>query len=182
MMQLGSTFFKYVTLGFIASSVLGACSTTKRDAPTIASLEENELIISEIKVKKIERKNVIAKYKEFLRSVPVEDIYSDAQRRLADLELMSGEDKSIEDDNDLSTAGKQQLRSAIKQYKRYLRTHKNSKENELVLYQLAKAYSLLAEAEKEQLTLNRLKKEFGPFCWARKEKSDTFDRIMLINI
>ena len=157
---LNHSSLKYVIFSLVASSLLTSCFATKRPSPTIATLEEKELVISEIKVNKIERKNVIEKYKEFLRSVPVEDIYSDAQRRLADLELMSGEDKSIEDDSHLSTAGKQQLRSAIKQYHRYLNTHKNSKENELVLYQLAKAYSLLAEAEKEQITLNRLKKEF----------------------
>lgn len=148
-----------MSLIIFTSIALSACSTG-RDAPTIASLEEKDLVISEIKIQPIERKNVIAKYKEFLRSVPVEDIYSDAQRRLADLELMSGEDKSVSDDDPLSPAGKQQLRSAIKQYIRYLKTHKNSKENELVLYQLAKAYSLLAQPEKEQLTLNRLKREF----------------------
>jgi len=151
---------KNIVASITTIMLISACATTGRDAPTIASLEEKELIINEIKIQPIERKNVIAKYKEFLRSVPVEDIYSDAQRRLADLELMSGEDKTVSDDNPLSPSGKQQLRSAIKQYNRYLRTHKNSKENELVLYQLAKAYSLLAQAEKEQQTLNRLKKEF----------------------
>lgn len=140
-------------------SILSACATG-RDAPTIGSLEEKELVISDIQVQPIERKNVIAKYKEFLRSVPVEDIYSDAQRRLADLELMSGEDISASDDDPLSPSGQQQLRSAIKQYKRYLNTHKNTVENELVLYQLAKAYSLLAQPQNEQKTLNRLKREF----------------------
>ena len=150
---------KNILLAFCATSLFISCATG-RDEPTIASLEEKELVISSIKVKPIERKNVIAKYKEFLRSVPVEDIYSDAQRRLADLELMSGEDKSVADDDPLSAAGREQLRSATKQYIRYLKTHKNSKENELVLYQLAKAYSLLAEPEKEQHTLNRLKREF----------------------
>ncbi len=148
-----------ILAGFSISAILLACATG-RDAPTIASIEEKELVIENIKVQPIERKSVIAKYKEFLRSVPVEDIYSDAQRRLADLELMSGEDRSVSDDDPMSPAGKQQLRSAIKQYKRYLRTHKNTKENELVLYQLAKAYSLLAQPEKEQATLNRLKRAF----------------------
>ncbi len=152
--------FKATMLSFIATSLLLSCTSTGRDAPTIGSLEEKELVISEIKIQPIERRSVIAKYKEFLRSVPVEDIYSDAQRRLADLELMSGEDKSVSDDDPLSPSGKQQLRSAIKQYVRYLKTHKNTKENELVLYQLAKAYSLLAQAKKEQQTLNRLKRDF----------------------
>jgi len=155
----GLAICKSLSITFCTSLLVVSCATG-RDAPTIASLEKNELVISQIKIQPIERHNVIEKYKEFLRSVPVEDIYSDAQRRLADLELMSGEDKSVSDDNPLSAAGKQQLRSAIKQYIRYLKTHKNSKENELVLYQLAKAYSLLAEPEKEQLTLNRLKQEF----------------------
>jgi len=148
-----------ILIGFSLSVMLAACSSG-RNAPLIASIEEKEIVIEDIKVKPIERQSVIAKYKEFLRSVPVEDIYSDAQRRLADLELMSGEDKSAADDDPLSPQGKQQLRSAIKQYKRYLRTHKNTAENELVLYQLAKAYSLLAQPENEQKTLNRLKKEF----------------------
>lgn len=151
---------KYASLSLITISVLTACAFGKRDEVTIASLEKQDLVISEIKVQPIKRSNVIAKYKEFLRSVPVEDIYSDAQRRLADLELMSGEDKSVSDDDPLFPSGKQQLRSAIKQYIRYLKTHKNSKENELVLYQLAKAYSLLAKTKKEQQTLNRLKREF----------------------
>jgi len=155
----GLVVYKSLSITFCISLLAASCATG-RDAPTIASLEEKELVISQIEIQPIERHNVIEKYKEFLRSVPVEDIYSDAQRRLADLELMSGEDKSVSDDNPLSPAGKQQLRSAIKQYIRYLKTHNNSKENELVLYQLAKAYSLLAEPEKEQLTLNRLKQEF----------------------
>jgi len=149
-----------ILIGFSVSAVLSSCGTTGRNAPTIASIEEKELVIANIKVQPIERRSVIAKYKEFLRSVPVEDIYSDAQRRLADLELMSGEDRTTSDEDIMSPAGKQQLRSAVKQYTRYLRTHKNTKENELVLYQLAKAYSLLAKPEKEQNTLNRLKKEF----------------------
>ncbi len=148
-----------ILIGFSVSAILAGCATG-RNAPTIASIEDKELVIENIKVQPIERKSVVAKYKEFLRSVPVEDIYSDAQRRLADLELMAGEDKSTSDDDPMSPAGRQQLRSAIKQYTRYLRTHKNAKENKLVLYQLAKAYSLLAEPEKEQNTLNRLKREF----------------------
>jgi len=148
-----------ILTGFSISMILVACATG-RSSPTIASIDDKNFIIENIKVQPIERKSVIAKYKEFLRSVPVEDIYSDAQRRLADLELMSGEDRTAADDDPMSSAGKQQLRSAIKQYTRYLRTHKNSKENELVLYQLAKAYSLLAETQNEQNTLNRLKRKF----------------------
>ncbi|VAW92168.1 TPR domain protein, putative component of TonB system [hydrothermal vent metagenome] len=158
--NLNLKIFRNILIGFTVSAILSSCGTAGRNAPTIASIEDKELVIENIKVQPIERKSVVAKYKEFLRSVPVEDIYSDAQRRLADLELMSGEDKSVSDDDPMSPAGRQQLRSAIKQYSRYLRTHKNSKENELVLYQLAKAYSLLAEPEKEQSTLNRLKREF----------------------
>jgi len=150
---------KNILIGFSISALLSSCATG-RNVTTIASIEENELVIANVKIQPIERKSVIAKYKEFLRSVPVEDIYSDAQRRLADLELMSGEDRTAADDDPMSPAGKQQLRSAIKQYTRYLRTHKNSKENELVLYQMAKAYSLLAQPGKEQDTLNKLKKAF----------------------
>ncbi len=158
-MKQAQQFVSNLATGLTAAMLLVACQTG-RDVTTIASIEEKELVIEDVKVQPIQRKSVVAKYKEFLRSVPVEDIYSDAQRRLADLELMSGEDKSVSDDDPMSPAGRQQLRSAIKQYKRYLRTHRKSAENELVLYQLAKAYSLLAQPENEQKTLNRLKKEF----------------------
>ena len=72
--------FKNIAASMTTIMLISACATTGRDAPTIASLEEKELIINDIKIQPIERKNVIAKYKEFLRSVPVEDIYSDAQR------------------------------------------------------------------------------------------------------
>ena len=148
----------YLTLCSVV--LISTSCSSGRNAPTIASLEDKELVITDIKIQPIDRNSVIEKYKEFLQSVPVEDIYSDAQRRLADLELMSGEDRSISENNPVSPADNQQLRTAIKQYRRYLSTHKNSKENELVLYQLAKAYSLLAQPEQEQQTLNRLKQAF----------------------
>ncbi len=135
---------------------LSACSSN--EPPTIASLADKKIRIDKTSSQEIKPENVIQQYRDFLKNAPVENMYSDAKRRVADLELSIGEEKSISGDN--PEVGSTQLRSAVEQYKVYLRTHPGSRDNELVLYQLAKAYSLLSEPKKEQETLDKIIQQF----------------------
>ena len=138
--------------------LLGMVACTTKEPPTIASLSDQELKIQRKQSQDINPENVIAKYRDFLKNAPVENMYSNAKRRVADLELSLGEEQSFEGDD--ANAGTAQLNSAVTQYKHFLKTHPGDPDNELVLYQLAKAYSLLAQPKKEQQTLDIIIKRF----------------------
>lgn len=129
--------------------------------PTIGELKADKpLVLEEPTLSRIQRDEVIRSYELFLESAEGGPLYPEAMRRVADLELEQGEQASGGAQETIEAAAAQSLATAIEIYTTYLQSYPQRKDNDLILYQLAKAYSLRGDLDKALETMNRLVTEF----------------------
>ena len=143
----------------ILLGVLAGCASTGV-GPTIGDLPKRKIALEEPTLSSVQREEVIRSYKLFLESAEGGPLYPEAMRRLADLQLELGEEAATEAQQTVQAAARQSLETAIDIYTTYLTTYPNRKDNDLILYQLAKAYSLNGDLDKALQTMNRLVTEF----------------------
>ena len=139
-----------------AAALLCSCASRAPEPPTIDSLAKREPKLDAPKSGPVERSSVMNGYKQFIEMAPKGPLQSEARRRLADLELESGEDLNISPDAAKSEAGVQRLRAAIALYQVHLKDYPHDPQNEDILYQLAKAHDLLGETRDALVYLDRL--------------------------
>ncbi|HEB59358.1 MAG TPA: tetratricopeptide repeat protein [Gammaproteobacteria bacterium] len=134
---------------------LGACASKDRPA-TIADLDRQkvELDAAPAAPPKVDRERVISGYRQFLSAAPDDQMYREALRRLADLELEAGQDELAS--GNLGADQRRQLDAAIALYKNYIANYPDRENTDTVLYQLAKAYDLKGDRQNALATLNRL--------------------------
>lgn len=135
-----------------------ACSTgRKQELATIGSIQtrtinleepEGALSVDEDKARKY--------YQEFLSITTDYQMYSQALRRLADLQLKIGETQLSGEDAKSIEAGQRETEASIRLYTTYLETHPNHPNNDQILYQLAKAYELNGQPDKSLEILDRI--------------------------
>jgi len=148
---------KLFPLFTLATAVaISACSSSTTKDTTIASLAKKTLKLEEPIAKPLKRENTSEFYRRFLESAPNSNMYGDAMRRLADLELQTGQAKGASDNKNEMLAAKKKVKAAIRLYETYLETYPNRKNNDLILYQLAKAYELDLQQQKLLRTLNTI--------------------------
>lgn len=137
--------------------VLAACSTSEKKLETIASIESRNIDLSEPQgALPVDEDTARKYYQEFLSITTDYQMYSQALRRLADLQLKIGEQQlSGETEKDLE-AGQRETQASIRLYTTYLETHPNHPNNDQILYQLAKAYELNGEPQKSLDVLDRI--------------------------
>lgn len=140
-----NTSNKLLTL-ITATILMSACSTTKE--LTLHEISKKELEYKPAELSLPSREDAAKSYREFLSNSSRNERYSDALRRLADLELEIGEFKNTQDNQQVTIDGQNIMLSSIEHYKTYLKSYPDNKTNDLILYQLAKAYSLIGENEK----------------------------------
>lgn len=144
----------------LAVSACSSTSSSSKDA-TIATLSKKKLNLEEPKtLKPLARENASGFYRRFLKNAPKSIMFGDAMRRLADLELQTSQDKGSSDNQRDLLASKRQIKVAIRLYETYLETYPNQVNNDLILYQLAKAYELNIQPKKLLLTLNALVRKY----------------------
>ncbi len=141
----------------IAGLLVAGCKTTE---PTIKTLAKKEINLEEPEISPVEKAEVIARYRQFVESAKASPLYGEAMRRLADLELEVGEEKNLAVQDELADPGKDKLQESIRLYTTYLENYPKQPDNDLILYQLAKAYALNGEPEKALQSLNRLAKDY----------------------
>ena len=139
---------------------LSACSSNNSKDTTIASLSKKKIKLEETKAKPLKRENTAGFYRQFLKSAPQSNMYGDAMRRLADLELQTGQEQGASDNRKKVRASKKKIKVAIRLYETFLDTYPNRKNNDLILYQLAKAYELNLQQDKFLQTLNTIARKF----------------------
>ena len=140
--------------------VLSACSSSNSKDTTIASLSKKTLELKEPVAQPLNRENTSGFYRRFLKDAPNSSMYGDAMRRLADLELQTGQDKGGSDNERDILSSKRKVKVAIRLYETFLETYPNKKDNDLILYQLAKAYELDIQPKKLLNTLNMIVKKY----------------------
>ena len=144
----------------VTAAFLTACSSKYTKDETISVLSKKTLNLEETKLKPLKRENTAGLYRQFLKSAPQSGMYGDAMRRLADLELQAGQDQSVSDNRKAILSSKKKIKTAIRIYEAFLETYPNKKNNDLILYQLAKAYELDLQQDKLLLTLNTIARKY----------------------
>ena len=150
----------YSLLTLAVAISVSACSSSSTKDTTIAALSKKTLNLKEPVARPLKRENTSGFYRRFLKSAPNSSMFSDAMRRLADLELQTGQDKGASDNKKDMLAAKRKVKVAIRLYETYLETYPNKSNNDLILYQLAKAYELNIQPQKLLLTLNTIARKF----------------------
>jgi len=136
---------------------LAACSTADKNLATIGSIQDREISLEEPKDNlAIDETKARKYYQEFLSITNDYQMYSQALRRLADLQLKIGEEKLSGEDSRSLQAGQQDTQASIRLYTTYLETHPNHPNNDQILYQLAKAYELNGQPKKSLEILDRI--------------------------
>jgi len=154
----------YRHLALLLSLALGlvACAGNREKEATISELKAQNYAFDKTQLPQIEEPRVIEQYREFLELTPTEPMYSEAMRRLADLELENSEPEKITSSH--IERASTQIEAAIRLYKTYLKTYPDSKKNGMVLYQLARAYELQGDTDHAMTALNRLARRFPNFA------------------
>ena len=148
---------------------LAACSSNDRQLATIASIENRNIDLREPEGElPVDEDTARKYYREFLSITTDYQMYSQALRRMADLQLKIGEKQLSGDSNQELEAGARETQASIRLYTTYLETHPNHPNNDQILYQLAKAYELNGEPKKSLDVLDRIM-DFYPATTYRDE-------------
>lgn len=138
-------------------SLLHACSSKHASLePTIAELQDRTAQLEPQVSFDIEPQQVIESYQSLLEIATDSAYNSDISRRLADLELEASIDNKLSENIDQQQKGQQEAISAIEGYKTYLRQYPLRKDNDLILYQLSRAYSLESQNDLAQQALDQI--------------------------
>ena len=136
---------------------LFACAGNRQELKTIASIKSHDIDLTEPKGALPISENKARKYyREFLSITTDYQMYSQALRRLADLQLKVGETKLAGDSQKSMEQGQRETQASIRLYTTYLETHPNYPNNDQILYQLAKAYELDGQPQKSLEILDRI--------------------------
>ncbi|MBI3775160.1 MAG: tetratricopeptide repeat protein [Gammaproteobacteria bacterium] len=162
--------------------LLAACTPVqKKDSGnTLKVLEDkaNQIVIEKDSAIDHAREKAMGIYKEFEKTDTNKSLRSEAQRRLADLELEQSDDvyseQSATADRGKAQAGapdadavrEQKSRSAIRIYEDLLATSKDSANNDKIMYQLAKAYENAGEPRKAAKTLDDIAVKYPNVAYA----------------
>jgi TolA-binding protein len=147
-------------------TALIACGSDGVDiGPTIADLEEQPPLLDtadpEPQVSfEVDRQQVIDSFRALVEVTEDGGGTGDELRRLADLELESSLDKQLADDEITQQRGQEEALHAIGIYEAYLKTYPGRESNDMILYQMSRAYALEGESEKSVAALDRIANEY----------------------
>ncbi len=145
-------------VGAVAIAALAGCASPRRGSPdnepTLATLADRKVTVAPDGGVQASPEQAIAAYRAFLAAAPNAIQRAEASRRLGDLEM------AVTDDRSAQTGAAPDYRAAIARYTDYLRAYPKDPGNHRVLYQLARAQELSADAPSALSTLDRLVAEF----------------------
>jgi TolA-binding protein len=142
-----------------ASGISVAGAATKSAAPTLKDVRGRELILETDAPVNVTPDEVIKQYERVLATGSADPrLRAEALRRLGDLKLEADEAARGGDAADSSDATR--LRDAIGIYEALVRSYPDSPRNDLVLYQLARAYEADSRTPEALAALDRLIREY----------------------
>lgn len=134
-----------------------ACASHTQQVQTIASVKPHKIDLKEPEgALPVNEDRAREYYREFLSITTDYQMYSQALRRLADLQLKVGEEQLSGDTQKSVEQGQRETQASIRLYTTYLETHPNYPNNDQILYQLAKAYELNGQPDKSLEILDRI--------------------------
>jgi tetratricopeptide (TPR) repeat protein len=132
-----------------------AAAAASKQPATIRDLESQQVDVSTDPPTGVDNNKTMDSYRRFLDlNAGDAALREEALRRLADLNLESGESERIE--QELATNEGLRATEAIHLYSALLKTYPQYERNDSVLYQLARAYELNAQPDKALASLDRL--------------------------
>ena len=134
---------------------LAACNSVKKEL-TVKDLSSHPVEYPEAKSVSPKRLNAIKYYQSYLQNTEFKTHYAEALRRVADLELEISEEQKVKNAAADASAREAIMLSSIEHYKTYLRTYAGHEKNDLIYYQLAKAYSLTGDIENALATMDKI--------------------------
>jgi len=150
----------------LIAALISACSSSGVDiGPTIADLEDLPLEIETAELEpqasfKVDRQQVIDSFRALVAITAEGGGTGDELRRLADLELESSLDKRLADDETTQNQGIEEALHAIGIYEAYLEKYPAREDNDMILYQLSRAYALEDNSEKSVLAMDRIASQY----------------------
>ncbi|MCP4300171.1 MAG: tetratricopeptide repeat protein, partial [Gammaproteobacteria bacterium] len=143
----------------------GCGSNSLDGGPTIGDLEELPPILETAELEpqanfEVDRQQVIESLRELVAISAAGGSNGYEMRRLADLELETSLDNRTSEDGDLQQLGQQEAWHAIGIYEAYLEKYPHREDNDLVLYQLSRAYAIDAETDKSMAAMDRVVSDY----------------------
>ena len=166
-----------ISLLVIISLGLLACSSAKhkQENATLESLTKRTVKVNPQQLPSANKVDARQRYKEFAKSTNNQELRAMAMERLADIELETKQTKKFKEaelkEAELRARKKGSTTvvdtdkfgdyaNVAKQYEKLLKRYPKSKDNERILYQLARAYDLSGQPKQSLRVLTRLMKEF----------------------
>jgi tetratricopeptide (TPR) repeat protein len=147
---------------FSAQSTKPATVSNKLPPRTIRDLDKKEVKVNPDPPSDIKAQQAIEQYRRFLElESKNEKLRAEAMRRLGDLQVEEDEDARA----GASEFGGLQVDEAVKLYEGLLSGYPNYERNDVVMYQLARAYEAQAQPEKALKVLDRLVTTYPNSQW-----------------
>jgi len=157
---------KQKLLILLLATALAACSSNDLDiGPTIADLEDMAPLVDEAELEpqasfEVDSQQVIESFRALVEITADGSGTGHELRRLADLELEASLDSRISDDEATQQRGEEEALHAIGIYEAYLEKYPEREDNDMILYQLSRAYALETETEKSVAALDRIARDY----------------------
>ncbi len=140
---------------------LSACGSNEKKELTVEDLTSSPIDYPHADSVTPERLHAIEHYQTYLQKTEFKTYYGEALRRVADLELEESEEHHAKGEGGADEAAIAAIKlSSIEHYNTYLRTYPGHEKNDLILYQLAKAYSLTGEMDKAMQAMDTIVKDY----------------------
>lgn len=149
----------------VVAGLLSSCANISKDkSPTLKNLENSTVKIDRDLPVENSMNKAKENYESLIGNIKDETLRKQAIRRLADLEMKTGDDLPAVDTQaqikEEAVEAAPDFKKAIELYQTLLRSYPNSPDNDRILYQLSKAYEGAGEVEKSLETLTRLVKTY----------------------
>lgn len=170
-----SILAKFILIFFAAVILINCGSSSSKKELTLGSLSQGLPKINPQALPSATVSSARSSYKKLAKTAEDKDLRARALERLADLQLESHQYKKEKTEEqtikDIAPKIKTQPKSSFdednvkyndvaKQYQALIKRNPNSKENERILYQLARAYDLGGQTNKSLATLDQILRKF----------------------
>jgi len=145
-------FFTYVLL---VVAILSGCSQSVKQG-SIGAMERKPAVFAPVSASAPSHRDALENYRTYLADNENTLYHGEVLRRMAALELEESETVQGQVTEQKTDAGERALKSSIEHYVAYLKFYPDKKDNDQVLYQLAKAYSFVGETEKALSTFDKI--------------------------
>ncbi len=147
-----------LALVLLSMTVLSSCLKSSDSLkPTIANIPQKAIENTQPKVTfQFNDEQAIKSYRELVQITPQGGEFGKETQRLADLELETSMDYKLSEDPQQVKQGEKDARLAIQRYQQYLKTYPDRADNDLILYQLSRAYAIESDPDTAQTYLQQL--------------------------